>query len=29
MDVINFYARLQGTSNAQAIEELARQLGLK
>lgn len=27
MDVINFYARLQGISNDQAIEDLAKQLG--
>ncbi len=29
MDVINFYARLQGISNAEAIDDLAKQLGLK
>lgn len=29
MDVINFYARLEGISNSQAIDELARQLGLR
>lgn len=29
MDVINFYARLQSISNDQAIEDLAKQLGLR
>lgn len=29
MDVINFYARLKGIPNAQAIEELAKELGIK
>lgn len=29
MDVVNFYARLQGISNRQAIEELAKVCGLK
>lgn len=29
MDVVNFYARLKNISNSQAIDELARELGLK
>lgn len=29
MDVINFYARLKGIPNSQAIGELAKELGLK
>lgn len=29
MDVVNFYARLKGISNNQAIEELAKECGLK
>lgn len=29
MDVVNFYARLKNIPNSQAIDELARELGLK
>ncbi len=29
MDVVNFYARLKGISNSQAIQELAKECGLK
>lgn len=29
MDVINFYARLQGISNSQAIDDLAKELNIE